>query len=211
MPLSEPDELQLKLYEGLRDYSRHTFEFHLKRWDDSEAKVARFVTMLLALLGAGAFSVHRVVHDAMVVSTDWVVKIWLTSHTLFGFCALVSFSYYLWSFSYRDLKGPSSDENAMLPFFRDQKYVDGLVGLSKAYLTAGATAQQCCAAVQRAAHRGYLWFIAATVFGLLSAGCYAILYREIEHAKPAECTPATAPAPASTRPSSPAVPGTAAH
>jgi Ca2+/Na+ antiporter len=156
-------------------------DFYLKRWDDNETKVSRFVTMLLALLGAGAFC------------------FWLQCYGLFAICALVSFTFYLWSYYYREFRGPSADETLMLPFFENQKYVDVLVGLSKAYLTAAMTAEACNRTVQRAAHRGYLWFMGAVFFGLLTALGYAIIDREIQHAGRTEVSaaPATRSAPSS--------------
>jgi hypothetical protein len=174
-------------------------DFYLKRWDDNETKVSRFVTMLLALLGAGAFSVERVIHVAMTVPSGWFLCFWLQCYGLFAICALVSFTFYLWSYYYREFRGPSADETLMLPFFENQKYVDVLVGLSKAYLTAAMTAEACNRTVQRAAHRGYLWFMGAVFFGLLTALGYAIIDREIQHAGRTEVSaaPATRSAPSS--------------
>src|SRR6266705_2298211 len=107
MPVLEPDEIRLRRYERLAEYAKHTFEFHMKRWDDNETKVGRFVTMLLALLGAGAFSVWRVAHVTATVPCGWRVFLWLQCYALFALCALVSFAFYLWAFYYRRFQGLS--------------------------------------------------------------------------------------------------------
>lgn len=177
-PPGDSDEIRLKKYEQLLEYSRRTFDFHVKRWDDNEAKVGRFITLLLAMLGAGAFSVWRVVDRADFQGGDWPHSFFVAFYVLFAACGLASFGFCVWAYYYRRMDAPNPDAGVVVPYFDGSKYVDVLVGLSRTYLNAAARAEKCASYVQRASHRGYLSLVVSVGFGLLSAASYAIMEKK---------------------------------
>jgi len=171
--LREREDIDLRRYEALFEHSKRTFDFYLKRWDENDAKVGRFITMLLALLGGGVFSIRAFLKITAVAEPDYWSRLLFAAYVLFAACGVMSFGFFLRALSYQRFEGPSTNPAVVLPYFDTSRYVDALVGLSRSYLVAAQEIEDSFTRTLRAAAWGYGFFVAAVVFGLLSALVYA--------------------------------------
>ena len=140
--VTEPDELKLKKYEELYKFTKALYDSEIQRFDASETKVMRYLSVLIVILGIGAvvgikelISIISDMKSAPAILSlfiQWVFVISYSGMYLTGFWSLWKL---LSALRMRDAHRVPLD-HTLVRHFDENRYIDVIFSFSKRFLEA---------------------------------------------------------------------------
>jgi len=175
---SDPEPGGLKKTEELYRLSREAYDAEDRRFDNTEAKIVRYLSILFVVLGLSTFSADQLLAAAKPQAE---ARHYLLALSLFAFyvSGIVAFQYFVRAIRLQDIRALRLDA-ALVEYFDRYEYADALKNLAKAFLNAGAVIRGHVEEKLTLAARGFVALLVTVAFALLSVASYLyIQYAEV--------------------------------
>jgi hypothetical protein len=164
-----PHEDSARKSEELYKLSRDAYASAEKRFDDAEAKIGRYLSILFVVLGLATISVDRL--RAVILTTETPNILFAVLTLGFYLCGLIAFACFVQALRVQQVRTLKLDDSVSR-YFEKYTLSAGLGGLAKAFFGAAERFRERTQEKLRLAHRGFVFLLASIVFAVLAACAY---------------------------------------
>lgn len=178
--MSSDEPQDVRKTEELYRLSREAYEAEDRRFDNSEAKIVRYLSILFVILGLSTFSADQLL---VAAKPGAETRHYLLALSIFAFyiSGIAAFQYFVRAIRMQDIRALKLDA-AVVSYFERYEYEEALKNLAKAFLDAAAVVREHAKAKLILAARGFKALVVTVVFALLSVTSY--LFVQFAEANP---------------------------
>jgi hypothetical protein len=168
---ADRDDLKIKKYEELYKLSKEAYTGEIQRFDAAEAKVGRYLSLIVVVLGTT--SVGAAEFSRLFRATSSVIgNVFLIAYFFTVVLAVGAGSFFLRALAIQVVPLlPLGSE--VIDHFDRNSYLDAVYSLSREFQRAAAQVRAETNEKFRLAATGYTLFVAAIVFGVISTVTFA--------------------------------------
>jgi hypothetical protein len=173
MAAPETDDLKIKKYEELYKLSKEAYASEVQRFDASEVKVARYLSLIVVVLGTtgvGAAEFSRIFRQA----TDAVANAFLISYFLTVVLSTVSGGFFVRAVALQVVRLPPLGDELIAHFDRNN-YLDAIYSLGREFQAAAEHLRGETRKKFEIAATGYTLFVGAVALAVISTVTYVVV------------------------------------